>query len=161
MQLFKAFSTPSFLLADEGHPRLVYYLLETINSILYHQFNGMSPFPYLTSLIFLLSNIVRKPSTLRPANSPLWVKRQKADALENPNFVYSVLRSHQDFQTLATFTLMSGLRDIQKKKANRAGTSSPPSTSFLSSYLPHYSLPISSSLLLYVTPSREGLATES
>jgi hypothetical protein len=65
MQLFKAFSTPSFLLADEGHPRLVYYLLETINSILYHQFNGMSP---LTSL---LSNIVRIPSTLRPANSPL------------------------------------------------------------------------------------------
>jgi hypothetical protein len=43
MQLFKAFSAPSFLLADEGHPRLVYYLLETINSILYHQFNGMSP----------------------------------------------------------------------------------------------------------------------
>jgi hypothetical protein len=136
MQLFKAFSPPSFLLADEGHPRLVYYLLETINSILYHQFNGMSP---LTSL---LSNIVRKPSTLRPANSPLWVKRQKADVLENPNFVYSVLRSHQDFQTLATFTLMSGLRDIQKKKANRAGTSSPHSvspsplsTSFLSSYL--------------------------
>ena len=42
MQLFKAFSAPSFLLADEGHPRLVYYLLETINSILYHQFNGKS-----------------------------------------------------------------------------------------------------------------------
>jgi hypothetical protein len=60
MQLFKAFSTPSFLLADEGHPRLVYYLLETINSILYHQFNGTSPFPYLTSLIFLLSNVGRK-----------------------------------------------------------------------------------------------------
>lgn len=26
MQLFKAFSAPNFLLADEGHPRLVYYL---------------------------------------------------------------------------------------------------------------------------------------
>jgi len=46
--------------------------------------------------------------------------------LENPNFVYSVLRSHQDFQTLATFTLMSGLRDIQKKKATRAGKSDLP-----------------------------------
>jgi hypothetical protein len=43
-----------------------------------------------------------------------------SDEIENPNFVYSVLRSHQDFQTLATFTLMSGLRDIQKKKAVRA-----------------------------------------
>ena len=79
----------------------------------------------------------------------------KADVLENPNFVYSVLRSHQDFQTLATFTLMSGLRDIQKKKANRAGTSSSlltsptPSTFYLSSYLP---------LISYLAPSREDLA---
>lgn len=49
------------------------------------------------------------------------VKEDSADeSIENPNFVYSVLRSHQDFQTLATFTLMSGLRDIQKKKAVRA-----------------------------------------
>lgn len=39
---------------------------------------------------------------------------------ENPNLVYAVLRSHQDFQTLATFTLMSGLRDIQRRKALRA-----------------------------------------
>jgi hypothetical protein len=54
MQLFKAFSAPSFLLADEGHPRLVYYLLETINSILYHQFNGMAFF-LLGSFFYLLT----------------------------------------------------------------------------------------------------------
>ncbi|WWD17544.1 hypothetical protein CI109_101985 [Kwoniella shandongensis] len=78
LQLFKAFSSPNFLLADEGHPRLVYYLLETFNSILYHQLN------------------------------------------RNPNLVYAILRSHQDFQTLATFTLVSGLRDIQRRKALRA-----------------------------------------
>ncbi|WWC61589.1 uncharacterized protein I303_104173 [Kwoniella dejecticola CBS 10117] len=78
LQLFKSFSAPNFLLADEGHPRLVYYLLETFNSILYHQLN------------------------------------------ENPHLVYAILRSHQDFQTLATFTLMSGLRDIQRRKALRA-----------------------------------------
>lgn len=77
MQLFKAFSAPNFLLADEGHPRLVYYLLETFNSILYHQLN------------------------------------------ENPNLVYAILRSHADFQALATFTLLSGLRDIKQKKAMR------------------------------------------
>jgi hypothetical protein len=40
LQLFKAFSAPNFLLADEGHPRLVYYLLETFNSVLYHQLSG-------------------------------------------------------------------------------------------------------------------------
>lgn len=74
MQLFKAFSSPNFLLADEGHPRLVYYLLETFNSVLYHQLS------------------------------------------ENPNLVYAILQKHQDFQTLATFTLMSGLRDIQRRK---------------------------------------------
>ncbi|GFZ44221.1 hypothetical protein JCM24511_01943 [Saitozyma sp. JCM 24511] len=78
MQLFKAFSAPNFLLADEGHPRLVYYLLETFNSILYHQLS------------------------------------------ENPNLVYAILRAHQDFQTLATFSLVSGLRDIQRRKALRA-----------------------------------------
>ncbi|WVQ77248.1 hypothetical protein IAR50_006931 [Cryptococcus sp. DSM 104548] len=76
--LFKAFSAPNFLLADEGHPRLVYYLLETFNSVLYHKLT------------------------------------------ENPNLIYAILRSHQDFQTLATFTLMSGLRDIQRRKALRA-----------------------------------------
>jgi len=83
------------------------------------------------------------------------LKRQGADVLENPNFVYSVLRSHQDFQTLATFTLMSGLRDIQKKKANRAGTSSPllaspsPPTSSLFSYLPLISCPHEKTWLPY------------
>jgi len=142
MQLFKAFSTPSFLLADEGHPRLVYYLLETINSILYHQFNGMSFLP-ASALIYPFLDLLSL------------VIEAKADVLDNPNFVYSVLRSHQDFQTLATFTLMSGLRDIQKKKANRAGTSSSlltsptPSTFYLSSYLP---------LISYLAPSREDLA---
>ena len=35
----------------------------------------------------------------------------------NPNLVYAILRSHQDFQTLATFTLVSGLREIQRRKA--------------------------------------------
>lgn len=39
---------------------------------------------------------------------------------DNPNLVYAILRSHQDFQTLATFTLVSGLRDIQRRKALRA-----------------------------------------
>ena len=40
--------------------------------------------------------------------------------LANPNLVYAILRSHQDFQALATFTLMSGLREIQRRKVLRA-----------------------------------------
>lgn len=78
LQLFKAFSAPHFLLADDSHPRLVYYLLETFNAVIYHQLH------------------------------------------ENPNLIYAILRSHADFQALATFTLLSGLREIQRKKALRA-----------------------------------------
>lgn len=39
---------------------------------------------------------------------------------ENPKLVYAILQSHQDFQGLATFTLVSGLREIQRRKALRA-----------------------------------------
>ncbi|KAH9842911.1 high-temperature-induced dauer-formation protein-domain-containing protein [Rhodofomes roseus] len=34
IQLFTAFSNPSFLLADGGHPRLLFFMLETFNSVL-------------------------------------------------------------------------------------------------------------------------------
>ncbi|KAH9951382.1 high-temperature-induced dauer-formation protein-domain-containing protein [Amylocystis lapponica] len=34
IQLFTAFSNPSFLLSDEGHPRLLFFMLETFNSVL-------------------------------------------------------------------------------------------------------------------------------
>ncbi|KAF9818909.1 hypothetical protein IEO21_02447 [Rhodonia placenta] len=34
VQLFTAFSNPSFLLSDEGHPRLLFFMLETFNAVL-------------------------------------------------------------------------------------------------------------------------------
>ncbi|KAI0083976.1 high-temperature-induced dauer-formation protein-domain-containing protein [Irpex rosettiformis] len=34
MQLFTAFANPSFLLSDEGHPRLMFFMLEVFNGIL-------------------------------------------------------------------------------------------------------------------------------
>ncbi|PCH38345.1 hypothetical protein WOLCODRAFT_96951 [Wolfiporia cocos MD-104 SS10] len=36
IQLFTAFSNPAFLLSDEGHPRLLFFMLETFNSMLLH-----------------------------------------------------------------------------------------------------------------------------
>ncbi|EIW60587.1 uncharacterized protein TRAVEDRAFT_119582 [Trametes versicolor FP-101664 SS1] len=36
LQLFNAFSNPSFLLSDEGHPRLLFFVLEAINGVLLH-----------------------------------------------------------------------------------------------------------------------------
>ncbi len=34
LQLFTAFSNPSFLLSDEGHPRLLFFMLEAFNGVL-------------------------------------------------------------------------------------------------------------------------------
>ncbi|GAC75517.1 proteins containing regions of low-complexity [Moesziomyces antarcticus T-34] len=34
MHLMRSFSQPAFLLSDEGHPRLLFYVLETINAVL-------------------------------------------------------------------------------------------------------------------------------
>ncbi|OCH95639.1 hypothetical protein OBBRIDRAFT_745433 [Obba rivulosa] len=36
IQLFSAFSNPSFLLSDEGHPRLLFFMLEVFNIVLLH-----------------------------------------------------------------------------------------------------------------------------
>ncbi|KAI0262890.1 high-temperature-induced dauer-formation protein-domain-containing protein [Gloeopeniophorella convolvens] len=36
LQLFNAFANPSFLLADEGHPRLLFFMLEIFNSVIAH-----------------------------------------------------------------------------------------------------------------------------
>ncbi|KAF8328817.1 high-temperature-induced dauer-formation protein-domain-containing protein [Cantharellus anzutake] len=37
IHLFTAFSNPMFLLADDSHPRLVFFMLEALNGILFHQ----------------------------------------------------------------------------------------------------------------------------
>ncbi|EIN03674.1 hypothetical protein PUNSTDRAFT_47999 [Punctularia strigosozonata HHB-11173 SS5] len=36
VQLFNAFANPTFLLSDEGHPRLLYFMLEVFNSVILH-----------------------------------------------------------------------------------------------------------------------------
>ncbi|GLB35297.1 putative dyggve-Melchior-Clausen syndrome protein [Lyophyllum shimeji] len=37
VQLFKSFSNPLFLLADEGHPRLLFFMLEVFNAVILHR----------------------------------------------------------------------------------------------------------------------------
>ena len=44
IQLFLAVSAPHFLLSDEANPRLVYYLLEAFNNIIYRQFSSSHAF---------------------------------------------------------------------------------------------------------------------
>ncbi|KAF8921510.1 high-temperature-induced dauer-formation protein-domain-containing protein [Mucidula mucida] len=36
IQLFKSFSNPLFLLADEGHPRLLFFMLELFNGVIFY-----------------------------------------------------------------------------------------------------------------------------
>jgi len=72
LQLFATFASPTFLLADEGHPRLLYFMLEVFNSV-------------------ILRNLT-----------------------DNPNLVYGIIRAHKNFEDLGTFTLASGLREIQR-----------------------------------------------
>ena len=40
IHLLRSFSQPSFLLSDEGHPRLLFYILETINAVLTFGYNA-------------------------------------------------------------------------------------------------------------------------
>ncbi|KAF9483787.1 hypothetical protein BDN70DRAFT_851104 [Pholiota conissans] len=42
MQLFTSFSNPLFLLSDEGHPRLLFFMLEVFSSVIYHH-AGQNP----------------------------------------------------------------------------------------------------------------------
>ncbi|KAM0746881.1 hypothetical protein T439DRAFT_306349 [Meredithblackwellia eburnea MCA 4105] len=90
-QLFLAFSAPSFLLMEEGNPRLVFYLLETFNNIIHYQLS------------------------------------------DNPNLVYSLIRSHKRFEELSTFTLSDGVNEVrrvrhERKAAAAAAALAPPST---------------------------------
>jgi hypothetical protein len=86
LQLLSIFANPTFLLSDESHPRLVFFMLESINATLYHHL------------------------------------------AENPSVVYAVLKNHALFERLGTFTLASGLREIQRMRtakeleARAAGT---------------------------------------
>lgn len=52
---------------------------------------------------------------------------QSADSpnAENPNLIYAILRAHKDFQDLATFTLLGGLKEIQRRMVARAQASEP------------------------------------
>ncbi|KAF8212473.1 high-temperature-induced dauer-formation protein-domain-containing protein [Mycena galopus ATCC 62051] len=40
IQLFTSFSNPLFLLADEGHPRLLFFMLEIFNSVILHNLSA-------------------------------------------------------------------------------------------------------------------------
>lgn len=92
VQLFAAFSNPVFLLADEGHPRLL--------------FSTYVFFRVDTACIINPPDVV---SRLEVFNGILYHQLQN-----NPNVLYAILRSHRIFEELGTFTLSKGLREIRR-----------------------------------------------
>lgn len=89
IQLFNSFSNPRFLLADESHPRLLFFMcvyddrqperwsdetcrLEVFNSVIFHRLT------------------------------------------DNPNLLHGIITSHKVFQDLGTFTLARGLQEIRR-----------------------------------------------
>ncbi|KAN0062957.1 hypothetical protein ACQY0O_004779 [Thecaphora frezii] len=75
MHLLRSFSQPAFLLSDENHPRLLYYVLEAANSALTMQYSANPNLLYA----FLLAHKLVAPlerMTLRRAVEEVWKKRR-------------------------------------------------------------------------------------
>lgn len=89
VQLFKSFSNPLFLLADEGHPRLLFFMsVDRVSRSLNHS---------------------RVSHRLEAFNSVIL-----HNLSDNPNLIYGILTAHKTFEDLGTFTLSRGLREIRR-----------------------------------------------
>lgn len=91
VSLFNSFTNPSFLLSDEGHPRLLFFLC--VSFCPGYNF-GRADAAY--SRLEVFNGVI-----LNHLN-------------ENPNLIYAILRSHRSFEDLGTFTLARGLREIRR-----------------------------------------------
>lgn len=94
IQLFTSFSSPLFLLSDEGHPRLLFFMLVSVDG----------------NTVYILTRIFR----LEVFNSVI-----SHHLSENSNLIYGVLSSHKKFEDLGTFTLAKGLREVKQVQLAR------------------------------------------
>ena len=133
IHLLRSFSQPGFLLSDEGHPRLLYYLLETINAVLTFQYNAN---PNLVYAFILAHKIVDglERFTLRRAVEEVWKKRrslgtdtrdwfENATRLEKPPLPPSTPSTEGDDQASSSGRSPSA---VEKGKMRRISTSSAP-----------------------------------
>jgi hypothetical protein len=93
LELFISMSAPSFLLANETNHELLHSLLESMNAIIEHQYS--SKFTCLDTPVRVLT------------------------VIENPHFIYAILRSRKRFLALRTFTLESGRAEIERQSQQR------------------------------------------
>lgn len=104
MQLFNSMSSPSFLLANETNHDLLRSLLESMNSIVEHQYKSkpgqVAPFA---------KGRIPEPNTVT----------------ENPEFVYAILKNRKRFEALRSFTLESGQEEIERRGRRRKDSGGP------------------------------------
>jgi hypothetical protein len=90
VQLFKSFSNPLFLLADEGHPRLLFFMSVHLLHFLHYRVD-LAVFRLEAFNSIILHHLS-----------------------DNPNLIYGVLTAHKIFEDLGTFTLSRALREIRR-----------------------------------------------
>lgn len=88
VQLFTSFSNSLFLLSDEGHPRLLFFMYVDCSSLLSYLLT--------TSRLEMFTSVILHRLS------------------ENPNLIHGILAAHKTFEDLGTFTLERGLRDIRR-----------------------------------------------
>ncbi|KAF9036701.1 high-temperature-induced dauer-formation protein-domain-containing protein [Panaeolus papilionaceus] len=87
LQLFNSFSNPLFLLSDEGHPRLLFFMLEVFSAILYYH---PSENPNITYGILQSRKIFEDLGTftlargLREVRRAQLAKEERANRVANP-----------------------------------------------------------------------------
>ncbi|SPO31207.1 uncharacterized protein UTRI_05993_B [Ustilago trichophora] len=134
IHLLRSFSQPSFLLSDEGHPRLLFYVLETINAVLTFGYNANVNLVY--SLVLARGLIDGLESfSLRKGVEEVWKRRravgtdtrdwfENAPRLEKPPLPPSPEALPDSNSTAAAADQGTSPPMVNKGKSRRISTSS-------------------------------------
>jgi hypothetical protein len=103
-RIWLGFSTPSWILMEEGNPRLLFYLLEIFNNILfYHHLNDDSS----------------SSSSSSRSNSNSNSDSLELELKKNWKFIYSLVQVRQRFQLLKDFNLEIGIKEARRLRFER------------------------------------------
>lgn len=142
IHLLRSFSQPSFLLSEEGHPRLLFYILETINAVLTFGYNVNVNLVY--SLVLARQLIEGLESfSLRKGVEEVWKRRravgtetrdwfENAPRLEKPPLPPAPASSEQAAESTSTSEAVEKESNpeeakpsaVEKGKMRRISTSS-------------------------------------
>lgn len=139
LNVFVTMSQPSFLLANESNHVLLTSLLDTINAILEHQYEGMcSPSVNVfldrhsvpasstpPSRLHYLRCCCCGPSTADGEDAYSTSRMVLIRSLENRRFVEVVVKSHKRFEALRDLTVERALAEVDKMAMERKDAGEP------------------------------------